>query len=207
MANVKCVYCGEIFDREKVEFCQIPHGKSMRYAHPYHDECIGLPIYGHVCYLCKKADELKNLVPFLGVDGLYAHVDCINKDQPDDREKLLRYIMKLFNVKRVDTSILKVIKHYNEDLHYTDKAILHTLEWWYDIEKNDVSKANNNIQIVPYIIDRAKAFWQSRTTAFFTNQNIEIKPIENIKVKPKAQKREAFKVMDLSFLEEENNGE
>ena len=207
MALVKCIFCGETFDREQEEFCQFPRGKSMRYAHPYHEQCKGLPIYGHVCYICGKADELKNLTPFLKVDGLYAHPDCIATDAPDERELLNRCVMRLFNKKRVPTNILKQIKTFNEQYRYSFRAIRHTLEWWYDIEQNDIKKANENIGIVPFVIARAKTYWQAKETAVEKNKDIVITPAVDIKVQIKTPQRQRFRTMNLNFLEEAADGE
>ena len=68
-------------------------------------------------------------------------------------------------------------------------------------------KANGNIHIVPYIIDKAKAYWKTKEQAEVANKDIEIKPAEDIKVKLKTPQRQRFRSVDLSFLEEDVDGE
>ena len=80
--------------------------------------------------------------------------------------------------------------------------------WWYDIKGNDISKANGNIRIVPYIIDQARDYWKTREQADQSNEKIDIKPIEEVKVAIRQPKRERFRTSSFNFLDEENaNGQ
>jgi hypothetical protein len=38
-----------------------------------------------------------------------------------------------------------------EDYHFTYSGILNTLKYWYEIKKNDTSKSNGALGIVPYV--------------------------------------------------------
>lgn len=207
MAIVKCKYCGKEFDRATQSFVQIPWGKTFRYAHPWHEECKDKPVYNRVCHICGKGDIDANLINMPGNTKLWVHPDCLANYKPTELEQLEWYIMKLFGTDIVGTPIKRNIKIFNEQYHYSYKAIRHTLEWWYEVEKNDINKANGNINIVPYVIERAKAYWQTKEKAETANKNIEIKPTENITVKLKTPQRQRFHTLDLSFLEEDVDGE
>jgi len=207
MAIVKCKYCGKEFDRAKESFVQYPFGSRFRYAHDICEPNKELKRYNRTCHVCGKADDNENLINMPGVTNLWVHPDCLKSYHPTEQEQLDWYLMKLFGWDFVPVPVKKTIKTYNEKYNYSFKAIRHTLEWWYEIEKNDIRKANGNIHIVPYIIDKAKAYWKTKEQAEVANKDIEIKPAEDIKVKLKTPQRQRFRSVDLSFLEEDVDGE
>lgn len=207
MAIVKCKYCGKQFDRATQPFVQIPWGQNFRYAHPECEPDKTKPVLNCVCHICGKGDIKDNLENMPGNKHLWVHHDCLANYKPTEQEQLEWYIMKLFQTDLVGTPIKRAIKMYNEQYHYSFKAMRHTLEWWYEIEKNDINKANGNINIIPYVIDRAKAYWKAKEAAAEANKNVEIKPIQDIKVKLKTPQRQRFHTVDMSFLEEDADGE
>ena len=44
-----------------------------------------------------------------------------------------------------------VHKDFKKEYNYSYTGIQKTLYWWYEIKKNDLSKANDGIGIVPFI--------------------------------------------------------
>lgn len=203
MAIVKCKYCKQEFDRTKEPFVQYKAGQVFRYAHDACEPNKELPRYNYVCHICGKADIKDNLQNMPGNSRLWVHPECFMNYQPTEMEKLEWYLMKLFNWDVVPIPVKRTIKIYNEKYKYTPRAIRHTLQYWYEVLHNDIRLANGNIHIVPYVIDRAKEYWQIKAQAEEKNKNIEIKPIEEVKVKLKTPQRQRFRTVDLSFLEED----
>ena len=57
------------------------------------------------------------------------------------------------------------------EYHYTYSGIYKTLQYWYEIKNNDISKANGGIGIVPYVYDQAKQYFISIWIAQQQNEN------------------------------------
>lgn len=206
-AMVKCYVCERMFDRANEPYVQKQRGKTFRYAHPdcEPDQPVCYP--EDRCAICGKADKVFK-VDWLPNTTLKAHEECLANYHPDDKQQLIDYCRSLFGKNDLsETPILHQIKVYKEQNHYGYSAMRKTLMWWYEIEGNDISKANGNIRIIPYIIDRAKAYWKTRESAVEVNKDIDIKPTENITVKLKTPQRQRFHTLDLSFLEEDVDGE
>lgn len=203
MAEVTCKYCKQKFDRTKEKFIQYKTGGTRRYAHPTCEPDKSLPVYERVCHICQDAGMKDEFINLPGSKQLWVHPQCLEKYKPNDRELLEWYILGLFNIDTLTGPIRRNIKIYHDDYKWSYTAIRHTLEWWFDIEKNDVDKANGNINIVPYVIERAKKYWQTKHQADEANKDIEVKPMENVKVAIKAPKRERFRSNSFSFLDEE----
>lgn len=204
-AIVTCKYCKEKFDRDKEEFCQYPAGTKFRYAHSKCEPDLSIQRFkkGDVCYICGKCTYGKKLIPFLN-NKLFVHEDCLNNDTPTEQELLNRTILRLFNCERVPTLILKTIKNFIASYNYTYSGIRKTLEYWYDIEKKDINKANNNINIVPYIYNKAKEYYKTKWMAERANKNIIIPQEKNIvKIEIKEPERKEKKKKKFSFLDEE----
>lgn len=207
-AMVKCYVCGKMFDRANEPYVQRQHGQRFRYAHPECDPNKPVLYAKDRCDICGRADNSFK-INFLPNTSLKVHPECLQNYNPDERQKLIDYCRTLFGKDDLSlTPILRTIKVFNEQNHYSFSAIRKTLMWWYDIKGNDISKANGNIRIVPYVIDQARAYWKTREQAEKSNQNIEVKPVENIKISIRQPKRERFHSDSFNFLDEENvNGE
>ena len=208
-AMVKCYVCGEMFDRANNPYVQKQLGeKRFRYAHPDCEPTKPILFPNDRCDICGRADNSFK-IDFLPNTTLKVHPECLQNYQPDEKQKLIDYCRSLFGKDDLaHTPILRTIKIYNEQNHYSFSAIRKTLMWWYDIKGNDVSKANGNIRIVPYIIDQARDYWKTREQADQSNEKIDIKPIEEVKISIRQPKRERFHTSSFNFLDEENaNGQ
>ena len=119
------------------------------------------------CVYCKcEFDRTKE--PFVQVsERRYAHASCHEKAEASkpqdvkDYEALERYIKQLFNTSVLSAKVRKQIKDYKETYNYTYTGMLKTLQWWYDVQKNSIEKANGGIGIVPYKYDEACKYYYS----------------------------------------------
>lgn len=203
MAEVTCKYCKEKFDRNEKPFIQYKLGSTWRYAHPDCEHDKTLPVYDGVCHICQHGDLKANMINLPGSKKIWVHEKCLQTYQPTDKELLEWYILGLFNIDTLTGPIRRNIKTYHDDYHWSYTAIRHTLEWWFEIEKNDIGKANGNINIVPYVVERAKKYWQTKKQADEVNKDIQIKPMEEVKVTIKQPQRQRFHSNSFSFLDEE----
>ena len=137
MHKVKCKYCGQIFDRDKLPFKQI---SAQRYAH----------------YECAVAAENSK------------------KQEDKDKEDLENYIMKLLNESFINARVRKQINNYIETYNYTYSGMKKALVYFYEVKKNDVSKANGGIGIIPYCYKQAYDYYYSLWLAKQKNENKDI---------------------------------
>ena len=163
------------------------------------------------CYYCGKSFDA-SVEPFeKPLSNRYAHLECAinyreNKTQEQkDKEALEEYIKQLFGIDYITPRIQKQIKTYVEEYYYTYTGILKALKYHYEIKKNDISKANGAIGIVPYTYQNAYNYYYELWLAQQRNAGKEIKKytpptrevvIQNPQRKPK--KKRLF-----SFLDEE----
>ena len=169
---VKCPYCQNMFDRDKVPFVQLPNKR-------------------------------------------YAHTSCYNQEQSRlvkedlDKMALESYIKKLFELDYVNPRILRQIKDFQENYHYSYNGIRQTLIYYFEIKKGDLSKANGGIGIVPYVYEEAKKYYEALYIAKEKNKNKNIetyKPvIEEVHI-PSPQRILMLK-KKFSFLDEEEETE
>lgn len=142
----------------------------------------------------------------------YAHFSCypkgelveMEKKQEEDPDflKLKNYISSLFETPNW-SMINKQIKDYINNYNYSYLGILKSLIFFYDIKKNDKSKANNAIGIVPYIYQQAYDYYLA---IFKAQQNSDVVLKEEtieyvIKVPQHTKKR--IKLLGLGVDEED----
>lgn len=138
--KVKCKYCEEIFDRDKIPFIELP---GRRYAHK-------------TCY-CNYLDNLEETNPD---DYYYMKIHNMMREKLRDG----------YNKVKIDRQINKLIKEESKNM----KGIALTLEWWYDIKKEDPAKANGGIGIVSYIWRDSQIYWKSVFDAQKNYQEISL---------------------------------
>ena len=137
---------------------------------------------------------------FIYDKGRYWHEDCHNiqigekKKYEKDKRELIAYIEKLLN-KKVDARIHKQIKTFVEDYGYKYKGIQLTLEYFFELKGNLVSKAQGGIGIVPYVYEEAKQYYMMKDQVVENLDNIEGSPVTNKKVVIKdPTKQEKYKI-------------
>lgn len=170
------------------------------------------------CSICKKRFDRDKYPAVLVSSRRYAHAICagtLSKEEAQkekDREELEQYIIKLFKLEHMDGKITLQIKKYLQEYpDYTYSGIRRSLEYFYEVKKNPIEKANNGIGIVPWIYEEAKRYYYNQW--LLSQKNAEkdvsmyIPKIKKITIKP--PKREPIKRQIFTFLDEEvkSNGE
>lgn len=171
------------------------------------------------CQICKRRFD-RDKYPAIAISARrYVHATCQEisskeKEQKEkDKEELNAYIMKLFNLEHMSNRITLQIKRYlQEHPEYTYSGIRRSLEYFYEIKKNPIEKANGGIGIVPWIYEEAKQYYYNQWLLSQKNAKKDISAyvpkIKNIIIKP--PKRIPKKKRIFMFLDEEevkNNGE
>lgn len=216
MAVVKCYYCGEKFDREKVAYVK---PTARRYAHAtcylrekeknkLPDLEIIDPTDIVVCCICKKQinkkiDKYKQLSK-----GKYAHLTCAEleeKREKTDAEKLDAYIMKMFDWDYVHPRVKRQISNFIDQYNFTYSGIMKSLEYFYIVKENPLEKANGGIGIVPYVYQDAYNYYYSLWEAKQKNVGIKIQDYiintKEITIPPPQRKIKTRKL--FTFLDEE----
>ena len=132
----------------------------------------------------------------------YAHIDCaaadkITKPQEDpDKIECEQYIMNLLKEEYISPRVRKQLNQFINEYKYSYSGIRKALIYFYEVKKNDISKANGGIGIVPYCYKQAFDYYYSIWLAQQINQEkiidnyipqiVEVKiPPPQIRVKKK----------------------
>lgn len=212
---VKCLYCGQSFNRDSEEYA-IP--RPRRHAHAAcalrQAEIDGTdppeiinPKNMVICDYCKKTFD-KSKVPFVQRGRKYFHEECKIKDdqrEHTDKEKLDDYVMNLFNMDYVSPRIQKQINDYVDTYGYTYSGILYTLQYWIDIKKHAYDTKYDSIGIVPKIYEQARQYKYAIWLAHHQNKDLdmEIYRPRTIEIKIPPPQRNLPKRQLFSFLDEE----
>ena len=141
----------------------------------------------------------------------FAHTTCFMREQEKikkeekDAQALEEYIVILFQLEYLNPRIRKQIKEYVEQYGFTYSGILKTLQYWYEVKKNDITKANGGIGIVPYVYTQAKNYYHSLWLANEKNKDKNIEDYIPIirEVKVLSPQRKIKKKKKFSFLDDE----
>lgn len=111
------------------------------------------------CPYCDKKFD-RDIVEFVPVGRRYAHVECYQKKKYKE-ECVNKIHEKMKNLLGANYSKTKISRQINELLKEgkSEKGILNTLEYWYDIKKADPAKANGGIGIVSFIYGEAMDYY------------------------------------------------
>ena len=163
------------------------------------------------CIYCKKKFD-RDKIPCSQVsERRFAHVACAAaaKAEQDKKEqaknKLTEYIKYLFGLESLTVKINRQIKEYIEEYHYSYNGIYHTLLYWYEVKKNDISKANGGIGIVPYVYQQASEYYKALWLANEKNKDKQFEQyVPQIReVHIISPKRDIYKRKKFTFLDEE----
>lgn len=204
MAQVKCLYCGQSFDRLKEPFAK----KSNRYIHK---DCalkkdpnaeIIDPTNNILCFYCKKMIPKDNISRYISEKVCVC--DKCKDREPTDEEKLNEYLMKLFNLDYIDQALKKRAETFVTKNGYTYSGMLGTLKYFYEVLRNPIP-AKPTIGIIPYIYWEAKKYYIEIYQARANNKKsiIENKEFVVEISKPKIKKK-SFKYNFFEFLEGDN---
>lgn len=163
------------------------------------------------CTICKKRFDRDKYPAVLVNTRRYAHASCagaLSEEQAkeeQDRQALEEYIIQLFNLKHMDGRITLQIKKFIQDYDYTYSGILRTLKYFYEVKKNDLSKSNNGIGIVPWVYQEAYNYYYNQwlLKQKNTDKNIEEYSPHYIDIVIKEPMRQPKKRKIFTFLDEE----
>ena len=163
------------------------------------------------CIYCKKKFD-RDKIPFTQLsERRYAHIGCAATAQAEQekreqaKQKLTEYIKQLFGLESLTVKINRQIKEYAEEYNYSYSGIYHTLVYWYEIKKNDISKANGGIGIVPYVYQQALEYYKALWIASDKNKDKKFEQyIPQVReVHIIAPKRNIYTRKKFTFLDEE----
>ena len=215
--NVICTICGKRFDRDKFQYVET---SKRRYAHA---DCalreaakdpskkvpeVINPLDNVVCIYCKEPMHRVKDNAVMIATGKYAHPKCVeieSKSELTDKEKLERYIMKLFKVDFVPPRMQQQINKFALDYNFSYSGMQKALTYFYEVKGNSIEKANGGIGIIPYIYKDAYDYYYSLWLARQKNEakqiDLYVPQVKEIIIAP--PKRKAKKRPLFTFLDEE----
>lgn len=139
----------------------------------------------------------------------YAHKDCILRKQQEalkeqeDLQKLYDYIKILFKSDEISQKIQRQISTYKKQYDYSYSGMHKALVYFYEIKKNDISKANGGIGIIPYIYEESYRYffeqWQRKQKNTEVQINDYIPQSKVVTIAP--PKKNPIKKRLFSFLD------
>ena len=219
---VKCYYCKQKFDRDKVPCIQLPD--SRRYAHVECAEKANLdpnsavvidPTRKKKCAYCGKwIDIIEEPGTFTKIHGgLFAHIKC-HEDYlalpKDNLEKLKDYIAELLDIPFCTPGMVKMINRYQEEVGFTHSGMHKTLYYIFNIKKLKPRDSNNLetlLGLIPYYYNTAQNYYYDIWLANSINEekNLEEYKPKEIEVHITPPQREVQKRKLFTFLDEEAN--
>ena len=165
-----------------------------------------------ICAICKKRFDRDKYPAVLVSSRRYAHAMCAGtlseeeEQKEKDRQDLEKYIIKLFNLEHMDGRItLQIQRYLQEHPEYTYSGIKRTLEYFYEIKKNAIEKANGGIGIVPWVYEEAKRYYYNQWLLSQKNKdkniNAYIPKVREITIQP--PKRNIRRKRIFTFLDKE----
>lgn len=150
--------------------------------------------------------------PCVKIKTRYAHEQCAKEheekipQEKKDEEALKDYIKEKFKENANWALINKQLKTYISSGDYTYKGILKTLQYWYDLKHNDISKAKGGLGIIPYVYGQALDYYYNLYLAQQVNEGKDISVItqsREITIRYPERKTKPFKLHNLEDIEED----
>lgn len=147
------------------------------------------------CLHCGEMLPRDGTVEFIRVNNRYAHKDCVERLE---NEKALeqqvyvvaqKYLRETYSKTRVARSLTRMLAEGKTSL-----GIIKTLQYWYEVKKEDYLKANGSINIVDYVYDEAQEYYGNLESIQERNRAVDeefFKSIETLTyyVRPQPIKR------------------
>lgn len=112
------------------------------------------------CPECGSYNDKENTVECKG--RYYCPICYENKQkEANDYKQLMSYICELYQIEAPTGWILKQVKDFKEQFHYSYKGMRTTLNYFYEIEGNDPADSLG-VGIIPFVYDEAKKFYIDR---------------------------------------------
>ena len=164
------------------------------------------------CLYCGQTfDRNDPKIPFVKVKNRYAHKCCadnhseIEQREEKDQKAFYDYCKKIFGSKFDFVRTKKLAEGYIKKNNYSWSGMLKTMIYFYEVKKNDPSKANGACGIIPYAYQQAHDYYFSIWAAQQINSNKKIEEYipEVIEIRipppePKPRKRRLFSFLDDS---------
>lgn len=80
-----------------------------------------------------------------------------------ERKEVLAVCRKYLGKNYYYRKIVNQLQEFTQDIGLTYEQIVKILDYWYDVKKQDPSKANGGIGIVPHIYKEALDYWDKQT--------------------------------------------
>ena len=223
---VKCYFCGERFDRDKIPYAQMRFAK--RYAHQncyqkaleekkikdLEPPLLINPSSQRICTYCGKPINLDD-EPWEPVSGsLVAHKACADayKLMPiSEQDELYEYIEKIFNIDACSPAMRRLLTLYHEKDGYTYSGMKKALQYIFEVKHlidpydTSVYTLEQKLGMIHYYYKQAYNYYLSIWEANQINKEKdmnEYKPkVIEVHITPperKVEKRQLF-----TFLDEE----
>ncbi len=162
-----------------------------------------------VCNLFFNRDQ----VAFVHHKNRYYHKSCYDKQiqqtVQDEKDLIILedYIVHLLQLDCINARIRKQIKDMKDTYNFSYSGIHKSLEYFYEVKKNSIAKANGGIGIVPYVYEDAKNYYYTMYMAQEQNRGKDARAYivkgRTVVIEPPQRKVKTIKTFDLDLLEEE----
>lgn len=153
------------------------------------------------CPECGTYNDKENTVESNG--RYYCPICYENKQkEADDYKQLMSYICRLYQIDAPTGWILKQVKDFKEQFHYSYKGMKTTLHYFYEIEHNDPADSLG-IGIIPFVYEEAKKFYIDRLAVKNSAKNLEQmkkKKIINVKRDSDYNKYKDLALIDIESI-------
>lgn len=121
------------------------------------------------CFVCQDCSATHNYLHFDNfdiIDGEVRRTSPVeNLTESEQRVKLINLIHIIFN-NNVNKGAYRLINLYlKKGYSYLD--MIRALEYFYIIKKNSTKKSNNNIGIIPYVVEEAREYYELKNRQLF----------------------------------------
>lgn len=124
------------------------------------------------------------------------------KHEADDYKSLIAYVCELYQIEAPTGWMLKQIRDFKEQFHYSYKGMKTTLHYFYEIQEGNDPMDSLGVGIIPFVYDEAKKFYIDRIAVKNSVSNAKMDEIENNKKvisihRENCQSKNTYKDMSL----------
>lgn len=152
------------------------------------------------CPECGSYNDKENTVES---NGRYYCPICYENKQKEanDYKQLIAYVCELYQIEAPTGWMLKQVKDFKEQFHYTYRGMKTTLNYFYEIEGNDPADSLG-VGIIPFVYDEAKQFYIDRLAVKESATNAAENNVrKTININKKAKNNE---YRDIALIDIEN---
>lgn len=137
----------------------------------------------------------------------YCKICYENKQkEAQDYKALIAYICELYQIDVPTGWMLKQIKDYKDQFHYTYRGIKTTLHYFYEIQEGNSVEDSLGIGIVPFVYDEAKKFYIDKKAIKDNLKDCDMQKVQNrkkvIHINRNQDEKNKYKEMALINIEE-----